>query len=236
MVEVENNLGRSLVIDLKADSDNKFRQIDHRTLESIIFKNVKYVLKRGGKGFADIDTNIPKDEAKWDANKLAVGNMFSGTSYYKTVSKTSASEVFCYELNFNNRGVEIDRDIMRDEMYSSSLYEEEVPVTRTELATILTEANNKCLQVSFLTKASEKSVQEKLAAQKAAPKTDKEAKQLAKECLFGNETTLDCRMSKAEGKLGRSLVVELGSQGYRQVDHRTINYIIMNNTKFVLKK
>ncbi len=41
MVKVENNLGRSLVIDLNSDSDNKFRQIDHRTIESIIFKNVK---------------------------------------------------------------------------------------------------------------------------------------------------------------------------------------------------
>ena len=55
MVEVENNLGRSLVIDLKADKDNNFRQVDHRTIESIIFKNVKYVLKKGGKGFNDIE-------------------------------------------------------------------------------------------------------------------------------------------------------------------------------------
>ena len=127
MVQVENNLGRSLVIDLKADSDNKFRQVDHRSIESIVFKNVKYVLKRGGHGFADIDTNIPKDEPKWDASKLAVGNMFSGTSYYETVNKQNASnEVFCHELNFNKRGVIIDTGIMRDEMYSSSLYEQEV--------------------------------------------------------------------------------------------------------------
>ena len=49
MVEVENNLGRSLVIDLETESDNKFRQVDHRSIESIIFKNVKYVLKKGGK-------------------------------------------------------------------------------------------------------------------------------------------------------------------------------------------
>ena len=71
MVEVENNLGRSLVIDLKADSEaNRFRQIDHRSIQSIIFKNVKYVLKKGGKSFSEIDTNIPKDAPKWDASKL----------------------------------------------------------------------------------------------------------------------------------------------------------------------
>ena len=56
MVEVENNLGRSLVIDLKAKGKDKFRQVDHRSIESIIFKNVKYLLKKsGGKNFADID-------------------------------------------------------------------------------------------------------------------------------------------------------------------------------------
>jgi len=82
MVEVENNLGRSLVIDLKAAGDNKFRQVDHRTIESIIFKNVKYSLKKGGSKFADIDTQIPKDEPKWDAKQLKVGDIFSGTSYY----------------------------------------------------------------------------------------------------------------------------------------------------------
>ena len=82
MVQVENNLGRSLVIDLKADRENNFRQVDHRSIESIIFKNVKYVLKRGGKSFSEIDTNIPKDDPKWDASQLKIGDMFSGTSYY----------------------------------------------------------------------------------------------------------------------------------------------------------
>jgi len=37
LVQVENNLGRSLVIDLSSKSANKFRQIDHRSIESIIF-------------------------------------------------------------------------------------------------------------------------------------------------------------------------------------------------------
>ena len=37
MLEVENNLGRSLVIDLSCGGPNKFRQVDHRSIESIIF-------------------------------------------------------------------------------------------------------------------------------------------------------------------------------------------------------
>ena len=41
-------LGRSTVIDLSAKTDNKFRQVDHRTIEWLIVKNVKYVLKKSG--------------------------------------------------------------------------------------------------------------------------------------------------------------------------------------------
>ena len=37
MIEVENNLGRSLVIDLSAKTASKFRQVDHRSIDSIIF-------------------------------------------------------------------------------------------------------------------------------------------------------------------------------------------------------
>jgi hypothetical protein len=81
LVEAENNLGRSVVIDLTAAGDNKFRQIDHRTIESITYNNVKYVLKKGGKK-ADEEEEKKKGELKWDTSKLAVGNWFSGTSYF----------------------------------------------------------------------------------------------------------------------------------------------------------
>ena len=79
MVQVENNLGRSLVIDLSSKSPNKFRQVDHRSIESIIFQNTKYVLKKGSKAHEE---EKKKDEPKWDTKQLAVGNWFSGTNYY----------------------------------------------------------------------------------------------------------------------------------------------------------
>jgi len=66
MVQVENDLGRSLVIDLKTEHENKLRQIDHRSINYIIFKNVKYSVKKGGDNFGDIDTKIAKDAFKWD--------------------------------------------------------------------------------------------------------------------------------------------------------------------------
>jgi hypothetical protein len=79
LVKVENNLGRSTVIDLNAQSPNKFRQVDHRTIEWIIFKNVKYSLKKGAK--ANEAEEKKKEEPLWDPKKLAVGNWFSSTMY-----------------------------------------------------------------------------------------------------------------------------------------------------------
>ena len=50
LVECDNNLGRSVVVDLNAIPGKNIRQVDHRTIDHIIFKNVKYVL---GKRSAD---------------------------------------------------------------------------------------------------------------------------------------------------------------------------------------
>lgn len=41
----ENKLGRSMVLDLNSTWGFNFRQIDHRTVDSIILQNVKYVVK-----------------------------------------------------------------------------------------------------------------------------------------------------------------------------------------------
>ena len=45
IIKSENGLGRSTVIDLKAPHKYNFRQIDHRTVNSLILKNVKYTVK-----------------------------------------------------------------------------------------------------------------------------------------------------------------------------------------------
>lgn len=97
LVKAESSLGRSTVIDLTTKHHNKFRQVDHRSINYLIINNVKYVLKKGGKKQAKDDSDDDmdgasskkKDEApKWDYKALAVGNTFSGTSYYRAVSES----------------------------------------------------------------------------------------------------------------------------------------------------
>jgi hypothetical protein len=62
-----------------------------------------------------------------------------------------------------------------------------------------------------------------------------EGKKLAKTLMSGKETTIIGRLANSEGRLGRSLVIDLGSKGFRQIDHRTLISLIINNTKYTVK-
>ena len=67
-------------------------------------------------------------------------------------------------------------------------------------------------------------------------KNDNTVRELAKDLLVGRERTMTARLSKSEGKMGRSTVIDLTNNGYGQVDHRTIKYLIINNVKYTVKK
>ena len=204
LVEAENNLGRSVVIDLTAHGDNKFRQIDHRTIESITFQNVKYFLKKGGKkADKDSEEEEKKGAPKWDTKKLAVGNWFSGTSYFQT-KNIAGNEI---TTQSNGREIVVSRDILEYEMYNASIFAKEEKLPLTKVVKILKEAHSTAFTVNFNCKVDEKVVQEKLAA--ATAQDLKDSKNFAKELLLGREATVTGRLVKTEGKLGRSLVVGL---------------------------
>ena len=100
LVKADSSLGRSTVIDLSSKHENKFRQVDHRTINYIIYHNAKYVLKKGGKKQAleeeseeDEDgSKKKKEQPKWNTAELAVGNVFSGTNYYRATSVDSTAD------------------------------------------------------------------------------------------------------------------------------------------------
>ena len=99
-------------------------------------------------------------------------------------------------------------------MNNASVFDEEEKISKTNLATKLVEADNRAFQVCFKTQASEKGAAEALSGLAHAPNAA-DAKDFAKKCLSGRELTLTCYLSKAEGKLGRSTVVELATNGYK---------------------
>ena len=82
LVKSEQHMGRSLVIDLNAPASQNFRQVDHRTIQSIIFKNVKYNLGKKST-LSSLEGWKYSDKAKWNIDKLKVGDWFSENQYYQ---------------------------------------------------------------------------------------------------------------------------------------------------------
>ena len=78
-------LGRSVIIDLDAGHHNNIRQVDHRTIEYIIYRNVKYCLGTKSKGQTNDELPIKHvvGTPKWNGSKLALSNWFSQISYYQ---------------------------------------------------------------------------------------------------------------------------------------------------------
>lgn len=239
LIEAESSLGRSTVIDLTTKSANKFRQVDHRTINYIIINNTKYVLKKGGgkKAADDSDDDMDggkkkKEEPKWNPKDLAVGNTFSGTSYYRATG-TDGDNV---TTRCQSTDITVSKDILECQMYNASVYATEEKLSLTKVAQVLESANTACFTVCFTTKADDKHVKDRLKEVKPAELKDgKKLKELSKELLLGKETTIVGRLSKSMGKLGRSLIIDLPTQGYRQVDHRTIKWLIVKNVKYTVK-
>lgn len=231
MVKAESCLGRSTVIDLTTSNANKFRQVDHRSINYIILNNCKYVLKKGAKKTADDEAEVNKDAPKWDVSKLAVGDTFSGTNYFRMVQDDGS----VVQTKSSGQAITVSKDILQCQMYNASAFEKEEKLSLTKVAELLESANTACFTVCFRTKVDESLVREKLRAISAADFKDKaKLKTVSKELIEGNECVLVGRLSKAAGKLGRSLIVDLPTQGYRQVDHRTLKWLIIKNVKYTV--
>jgi hypothetical protein len=118
LVESDNNLGRSLIIDLNAPMASNFRQVDHRTIEYIIYRNVKYTLGKKAASSDEFPLKYDKNAVKWTSSNLAVGNWFSSVSYYKVKSITDKDN--CQVVTPQSSAeLMMSRDIMEYEMNSS---------------------------------------------------------------------------------------------------------------------
>lgn len=241
MVNVEPKLGRSMVKNLRQKLGYNLRQVDHRTIEWIIFKNRKFVLKKPGKKYPDLPEAALKIEdpihTKWNIDKLSVGNWFSDTKYLR-VNKIRSDGLLDANTSDDKKLV-ISKDIVQNEMYSSVHFTEEEKVTRTQLAEILEDAGNKVFTACFRGKPNEKKAAEIISKMDVDVLSNKRGlNKLVKEMLQGKQTQITGHLARTEPKLGRSLVIGLDIEGankFRQVDHRGMESIIFKNKKYFMK-
>lgn len=68
LIDDENLMGRSFIADLNAPKDSNVRQVDHRTIQSIIFRNVKYELGRKKPGTEEVPLKEKDVDVKWNGS------------------------------------------------------------------------------------------------------------------------------------------------------------------------
>ena len=66
LAQHETDLGRSLIIDLNAK--NMYKQVDHRTINWIVFKNVKYSLGKSSTPNQELPLKPAEGVGKWDSS------------------------------------------------------------------------------------------------------------------------------------------------------------------------
>lgn len=139
--------------------------------------------------------------------KVKVGDLVNTTEYLK-VEEVNQDGLVVKNLH-NDVKFRIKGKELIDELRSADSFDKTEKVTKTELAERMMKCYNVVFTVSF----------------------DK---------ANGIERVLRGRLMSHEPLMGRSYCEDLDIDGtpdkrLRQVDHRTLNYLIVNNVKYVLK-
>ena len=143
---------------------------------------------------------------KVNASKIKVDDIMSFVYYTKVKSVNGDTVVVC-DLDDENKEISISGKELLEKSFSADQFENEENCSKTRAAEILIHSATRPLTVCFL-------------------KTD------------GEERTLRGRLVKPEPLLGRSMVEDLDLKSdhrLRQVDHRTIKYLIVDGVKHTVK-
>ena len=105
----------------------------------------------------------------------------------------------------------------------------------TDLAKILTTCQDTVFTVSFKKKVTTDGLLNSLA--NIDVNQIQKIKDIQKLVTIGEDCVITGHLAKEVTSLGRSLVIDLNSaSNYKQVDHRSINWIIYKNVKYTLGK
>lgn len=171
------------------------------------------------------------------------GDILSTTDYLeviKTGSTTDGKRAVWVKNLETGEELGITEDIAL-KCKSADSFSKTETLSLTEVVNILENVGDKVFTVNFNKQAVEADIYKKLSNLSVK---DRENKKKVVECLQGEERTLRGRLINTEPKLGRSSVIDLtiekqvkGDFDNRQrlVDHRSINWLIVNDVKYLVK-
>ncbi|MCB9806250.1 hypothetical protein H6775_03810 [Candidatus Nomurabacteria bacterium] len=181
-------------------------------------------------------------KTKVDISQVKVGDRLSEVQYYEVVSVEKGRMNLKTHKGMN---ITVTNAIVEECMNSSEQYSEEVKVSRTEMAEKLRHAGDMVFKVCFNKKPKESvlcqeiydAVKRKGSAYPKAEDVQANIARLVKNGLNGEERVLVGYLLRTETtETGYSLVADLVNGGVRQVDHRSLNWLVLNDKKYVLKK
>lgn len=147
---------------------------------------------------------------KVDVSKVSKGDLMAFT-YYVKVNSVNGDKLMVDDLLHGVKGIQVTgKDLITNSM-SADQFAEEEKVSMTKAAELLITSHNRPLTVCF-------------------------------EKKDGSERVLRGRFIRHEALLGRSMVEDLDiaktdkEDGLRQVDHRTIRYLVVDGVKYVVNK
>lgn len=182
------------------------------------------------------EENIP---SRCKVAKIENEQFMSRKQYLKVISKDAHRVNFVTESGFTFNA---SNDIVEEAMLSADQFNTTETVSQTDMAQRLMDSHGDIFTVNFDKQATEKSINEKLNGADIA--TAKSRKALAKELRVGEQRTLVGYLIATEPILGRSKVIDLQQQfagaasaagAMRLVDHRSLNWMILGNVKYVKK-
>lgn len=181
---------------------------------------------------------------------LKVGEKLSETQFYSVVKKGAARVQLKAD---DGRLVVLDKEYIDNFLISADQYLEEKAITRTEAAALFIASTGIALKVNYNTKVDEKKA---LAAMEAIypnkggkmlSEADykKKAKEILSSVTMGEERTMVGRHYGSVNEFGRVSFIDMEidkdtSKDYdsrtKQVDPRTINWMIIKGVKYKVKK
>jgi hypothetical protein len=182
-------------------------------------------------------------------NEIKEGDFLSETQYYRVIGKSYSGINVENDRKFQ---LFIGRGIVEEGLIHSNQYLEEQKVTMTELSEIFSSLGDSVFTVCFHKKINKKSALEEMndlyanKGGKILSESDykKAVKKVMSKALEGEERILTGYKIGTDRNLGRSHAIDLEQERgdnpewdarQRQVDHRTIKWLIYKNVKYVRK-